>query len=715
LPKRSTLLWAFAPALIATGLLLRPLLGMDGLPAFVHDWSWPPDADAAWSALRGALQPVVWNGFPHLNFYTGSAAQALVVAVLVSAFGTLGGLKALAAGLVLAASTGAFAFAKRLGASSPVAAAAALTFAASPVVANQFAAGHTGVLFGYAMLPCVALCAFELAAGGRRRIAALGLLVAVQLSIGQPQFAIFDALVLAAFVPFGADARARWIVAGAAVLAVLASPYGVALALSAHPLVALGADRTNLLYERANSGAFWASHIGASYVRAYDAGAGAATVWLRAIGGAALWAFAIWNAFARRRALALLALAIGAAWICAGANGPLWPALSAGFERIPQLALFRELYLFSAPLLLALAALIALTRGARATVVAIAASVAFASPQLTGAFWSGTTSYDPAEIARIAALVSADRTPGYVLYWPLLQPLGPAVERSGADPDAYAIGVHPALSEFAIGQPLSQIDALLCDPRTDARALLARFGVRYVVVRPHWQSYYRQTLEPSLRALVLGHPAPPCAAARVLARLPAVWTGPSHTLAMVPGAVDPAEVATGAPLYRLDLTRTFGPGDLTPDPRTDWVDAGHWQWWDAGFLGPVNPGVFALGGIPFVLPPRTGTTYLVLNAPAGALLEGDKHRPIAPAPGYRALAIPESARRILTIGPAVISGYANDPQAATRRLPAIPPAPSLGPGAVAGWAVQIACWCAGAFALLGLAVAAARGVRGARA
>lgn len=694
--------------------MLRPLLAAHGLPAFVHDWSWPPDADAAWEAFLDACRPVSWNDFAHLNFATGRAFQDFSVALVVGAFGPLLGLKVTACGLVLAASSGAFLFAKRTGATSPVAAAAALVYAASPVVANQFAAGHIGVLFGYAMLPFVATCGWELARGGDRRLAVLGLLVAVQFSIAQPQFAIFDAIVLAALVPFAIDARGRLAVVAAALLATIASPFGVALALFAHPLAAFGSDRTNLLYEQANSGAFWMSHIGASYVRAYDTGAGAAAIWLRALGGLALWGIALWNAFARRRALALLAVAIGAAWICAGVNGPLWFALSAAFVHVPQLALFRELYHFSAPLLLALAALIGFTRGPRATLAVGAAAVLFSLPALTGAVWDRATSYDPREIATIARIAGADRGDGYVLYWPILQPLGARLETSGADPDAFAIGRHPSLAEFSFGQPLSQIDALLCDPRTDAQSLLARFGIRYVVMRPQWRSFYRETLEPSLRGMVAGHASAPCAAVRVLSRLRTVWAGPTHRLLRIEDPVDRRLAAPTAPLYRLDVERPFVPSALSPDPRSAWVDAGHWQWWDSAFLGPVDPGIFAVGRTSFALPPHSGSAYLVLDAPAGASLEGDKHRPIVPARGYRTLAIPEGTTRIVTTGPTVLTGFAKDRQATARRAPALAPPPSLGVWTTLGWVVQIAFWIAGAIAPVLLAARGLAAIRATR-
>lgn len=708
---RATLVWAFAPALIAAILVLRPLLAMRGIPAFVHDWSWPPDADAAWSVVRDAVHPLIAGNFGQPNVYIGGTPAEFVIALVIGIFGSILGLKVLAIGLVLLASLGTFAFAKRTGATSPVAAAAALVFSASPVVANQFAAGHLGDLFGYAMLPFVAVCGLSLARGEHRRVAALGLLVAVQLSLKQQQYAIFDALVLAAFVPFAVDARGRWCATIAAFLALLAAPYEVALALFGHPLAAFGFQLTNLLYERANSGAFWPSHIGAAYVRAYDTGAGAVAIWLRAIGGIGLWMFALWNAVTRRYALALLALAIGTAWICAGVNGPLWPVMAAAFERVPQLSLFRELYHFSSLLLFALAALLALARGGRATVAVGAVALFFALPQLSGAFWELSASYDPSEVAAIAQVASADRSDGYVLYWPLLQPLGERIGTSGADPDAFPIGSHPSLSEFTIQQPLAQLDALLCDPHVDGPALLAHLGVRYVVVRPGWSSYYWQALEPSVRAYVAKHRAGACAAPLAFAHLRTVWSGPTHALLVVD---DPAPRSADPPtdaIYRLELDRPFAPSELTPDPRSAWVDASRWQWWDPSFLGPVNPGIFSTGGTPFTLPPRSGPVYLVLNAPAGATLEGDKQGRIPPAPGYRAVALPESVVSVVSRGPAVLSGYIRSPQAVVRRLPAFTSAPPLGflPGA--GLIVQYACWFAGALAFLTLAWLGLRSAR----
>ena len=142
-------------------LVLRPLWVMHGIPAFNHDWSWPPDRIQAWSQFRDAASPFTHNNFGQFNFYIGSAPYALVIAIAVQLFGAALGVKVLASLLVFGAVLAAFAFARRLGATTVVGASCALFYAASPVVSNELAAGHLAYLAGYAALPVVALCGEE--------------------------------------------------------------------------------------------------------------------------------------------------------------------------------------------------------------------------------------------------------------------------------------------------------------------------------------------------------------------------------------------------------------------------------------------------------------------------------------------------------------------------------------------------------------------------
>ena len=78
---------ALVGAAIVVWLVLRPLWAMHGIPAFNHDWSWPPDRIQAWSQFRDAISPFTRNNFGQFNFYIGSAPSSLAAALAVQMFG----------------------------------------------------------------------------------------------------------------------------------------------------------------------------------------------------------------------------------------------------------------------------------------------------------------------------------------------------------------------------------------------------------------------------------------------------------------------------------------------------------------------------------------------------------------------------------------------------------------------------------------------------
>ncbi|HVS45397.1 MAG TPA: hypothetical protein VMS32_01905 [Verrucomicrobiae bacterium] len=692
--SRPHIVSALVGAAIVVWLVLRPLWAMHGIPAFNHDWSWPPDRIQAWSQFRDAISPFTANNFGQLNFYIGSAPSALVAALAVQMFGAQLGVKILSSLLLFGALLAAFALAKRLGATPVVGVSCALVYAASPVVANEMAAGHLGYLFGYAALPIITLSGLQLAMGSRRTLAVLALIVVVPFSIAQPQFIAFDALVILVLVPWARTGRDRLVLVLTALAILCASPYEIVLVLFSHPLTALSADRANLHWEAANSSALWKAYIGSAYVRPYDAGVPAALLAGRAAAGVLLWLIAIVNVVRTRRWTTFLALTVLAAWLNAGANGPLWSVMSFAFAHVPQLAIFRELYHFSGLIMLGLLTLCALSRLRPITWVLPLAAILFALPQLTGDYWQLVSTYDNAEIATVARIVNADRGTGLVMFWPLLQPLGESAALAGADPDAFAIGSHPSLSEFVPVQPLSQLGALMCDSKRDPGRILAQFGVRYVIVRTTWRSFYDQRMEPGLRDLVAGRDPQNCADDRVLRGLQVVWRGESHALALV-SVPTPRVGGTlfADPVWRLPIERAFDPSDLTADPRRGWVDGNRWQWWDPTFYGPVNPGIFSMGHVAYELPIHSGGMQMFANAPEGLLFAGSSVRyAVRGARGFRAIRIPDGASVVTALGPTMLAGLAAPYRAGSERAPWYVPVRTLGAPIALALIAQYLCW-----------------------
>jgi len=642
---RSEKIAAFAQAAavaLAVAVIVRPLLQLSGLPAFNHDWSWPPTGVQAYTLLHDSMQPYSHNNFGSANYSIVTAPLWAANALATLLFGVSAGLKVLVFAILACAGWSAVFFVRQLGGGRLAQTAGAILYIGSPIVANELAAGHVAYLAGYAALPAVAACAAMLAQ--RWSVpAALALPAIFPLTEAQPQFAFFYAAVCLLAALCAHRRSSGMILAAAAVAALLASPYEAALAVFGHSVQALSFDQTNTHWVATNSAPLLRSFVASGYAAGYDMAAGGWLIALRAIAGTGLWVLAVFCLITTRAnfARALIAAGIVAALIVAGTNGPFQTVVIWMFTRVPAAALFRELYHFAVFVVLALLAVLALTRGRRMTAVSAALALAFALPQLTGAFWESVRSYDPREMQTLAGRIAADPGNGSVLFLPLLQPLGPA-GWGGADPDAFAIGAHPAVWEFIQRQPMSQIDALLRYEPDRAQEILRAFGVRYVVVRPGWRSHYFARTEPALRKLFAVHPPPREQPVRVARALHLELREPTHELESIAGAKPRVSPSFASIVYRLSLAAAFSPNVVTPDPSKGWVSADRWQWWSRAFLGPVNPGVFSLGGIAFELP-RPIAAAVVAHLPGSG--------------GYAIVRIAPNARSLIPSGPSILSGY----------------------------------------------------------
>ena len=632
---------------LAAALILRPLLQFSGLPAFNHDWSWPPSGVQAYTLLHDSMQPFSHNNFGSANYSIVTAPLWAANALATFLFGVVAGLKLLLLGILVFAGCSAAFFVRQLGGGRLAQTAGAIFYIGSPVVANELAAGHVAYLMGYAALPAVASCVAILSQRWSVS-AALALAAIFPLTEAQPQFAFFYAAVCVLGALCVQRRRFVVILLAAGVTALLSSPFEAALALFGHSAQALSFDQTNIHWVASNSAPLLRSFAASGYAGNYDLAAAGWLIALRAAAAAGLWILAVVLLAAARAnfARALIAAGIVAALIVAGTNGPFQPGLIFLFSHVPSAALFRELYHCAVFVVLALLTALALTRGRRMTLVAAALACIFVLPQFTGSFWGFVRSYDPREMQTVADRIAADPGDGSVLFLPLLQPLGPAGGPAGTDPDAFAIGTHPAIWEFIPRQPMSQIDALLRYRPAGAQKILRDFGVRYVVVRTGWRSHYFEQAEPALRKIFAAHSPPPEQPVRVAAALHDELQQGAHELASVASTKPRVSSAFSNILYRLPLALPFSPNALTPDPSKGWVSADRWQWWSRSFLGPVNPGVFSLGGVAFELP-RPVAAGVVAN------LSGR----------YAAVRLSKNTRSLIPNLPSVLSGYGRLPQA----------------------------------------------------
>lgn len=653
------LLWP-AVSVIAAVLLIRPLLMHAGLPGFNQDWSWPPSIQQAITMFAASTRPYLSNDYGGPNFYIGGAGFWAATALFSSLFGVETGLRVLLFVLLLLAFGGAFVLTRYLGAGYIAAGPIALAFAASPVVGNELAAGHMAYLLGYACLPWVFFCALLVAKEDRPLRGLLGIAVIVPISIAQPQFAAFNALLCGAALPFARDWRRICLVLGCAFYAVAASPYALALAIFAHPVRSLSVDQTNLHWEAANSTPLGQAFLAAGYPPGYDLLAPRVLLMARIIGAGLFWVLALAGVMYRPRLSVVFACAVAATLACAGVNGPLAGLLDWTFTHIPAMALFRELYHFSGLAVVALCICASAVRWRYAGGIAVVAAVAYAAAQLTGGFWGAVKFYDPRPIQEVARTIAADRTGGYVLFLPLLQPMGAPGRHFGADVQAFSIGDHPALSEFVPVQPLSQIDFLLRRHTPDPTALLRDLGVRYVVLRPGWRSAYFTRMEPSLRKLVRSHGVPPEDLTWVQRHLHIVLRARGIVVARIDGpsgVVRDRVHPDAVPLYRLPIQTRPEQSVATADPRSGWIPGTAWQWWSPAFSGPVNPGIFSIG-VPWHLG-REARGALLLDAPGGGRLKMGRHlAPVAASQRFHAVGKPGVPSIFYPRGAAMIAGEA---------------------------------------------------------
>ena len=670
--------WLFASLIVlAVYLLLRPMLASSNMPAFNQDWTWPPDRIQAMSTLANAVSPFNPNNFGSLNYYMGSAPIWILDVAITSLFGTLLGLKVLLIAVLLVAAVATHRLAALLGADRYCAAAGTIVYVASPVVANELSAGHIGYLIGYSILPIIAAAGYELATSSTWRPAVV-LSAVLPISVIQPQFIPLNAVIVFAMLFATQTRRARVAVLVAGFAALIISPFEVALALFAHPLVALSFDRTNLHWEAANSGPLLASFIGSGYGPGYDLLASPLLLLIRGVCGAALWMAAVLTFRRSRLAAVFGAVAILAALLCAGTNGPLSLPLSAVFLYVPQAALFRELYHFSGFVVFGLTVALAHVRRREFRVALLIVAVGFALPQLTASFWQPVGAYNPDEMRTISGIVARASGKGSVLFWPLLQPMGSSASQAGADPDAYAIGSHPSLSEFVPMEPLSQIGFELGGSPHPQR-LLASFGVRFVVFRQHWSSEYFARSEPALERILAKKRPPKDETSRLIDHLHIIWRGKNHVLAEIANPKPFIDSRFAEPVRRLAGIQPLLPSEVSVDPSRAWVDATRWQWWDRRFMGPVNPALFSLGGIPLALSPQLKGSSIELNAPYGALVSGvASSHAIGATHGFERIPLPAGSREIISRGPTMVLGisegrlYVREPKGARTEILNLP-------------------------------------------
>ncbi len=505
-------------------LLLLPVVRI-GVPAYIQDWTWPPDPAGLHAQLLQGWEGWLDDGIGRPNPFPTALPHFVILSWLTPLLAPAAEL----ALLLLATFAGAFAaatvFARRTFGLTWAAYACGALYVAGPVVLTKLIAGHLSYLQAYAAFPLFALALREGAAS--RRWCAAGAL-AVGITGLQAQFLGFDAAYALVALACGAAAPAALL--RIALLAVpLVLPALIGPTLNAHGGEGLLAQqRAIVAWEQVQSSGLWPALVGLGYFTDYVPRLDPTrTVMLLAV----VPLLALGGALAARSSPAARALVVVAAggWLVAiGFHGPLAPVLGTLFAKVAAASLFRELFDVTILVWFPLTVLAAIALQRLPWFVAAAGMAATAVPLYV--IWTGYGVYfaQPPSIrtlANVSALVDGDLgPPGRVVWWPALQPIAPAGRREGGtDPLARTrLGGNLPLYEYQ-PQGWNGVAVALAsagDWRGAAPAF-AWLGVRYVVVRE------------SLVSLASGRPRAPGAPPRAFTR---VGHSDDFTVYRVPGS-----------------------------------------------------------------------------------------------------------------------------------------------------------------------------------
>lgn len=628
-------------------LLLLPVLRA-GVPAYIQDWTWPPDAAGLHAQLLQGWQPWLDDGLGHPNPFPTALPYFVAMAwatPLLAPHVELGL-------LLLVTFAGAFAaaavYARRTFGLTWGAYVCGAIYVAGPLVLTKLIAGHLSYLQAYAAFPLFALALREGATS--RRWCAAGALAAGITGL-QAQFLGFDVAYALVALAFGAAAP-RAVLAVGLLSAPLLLPTLVGPTLNAHGgdgILAL--QRAVIAWERVQSSGLWAAVTGLGYFTRYVPRLDPTRlVMLLAV----VPALALRGAIAERAApatRAFVTIAVCGWLVVIGFNGPLAPILDALFTNVTAASLYRELFDVSVLVWFPIAVLAG--AGMERLPPLVAATCAAVAAVALVPLWAGYGVYfapppSSAALAEVSALVSGDTAPpGRVVWLPALQPIAPVGRGEGGTDPLARTPLGPDLPVYEY-QPLGINGyAVSLAANGDWRAAAPQFawlGVRYVVVRN------------DLVSLASGRPRAVIPPGDALARVGS--SGP-FTVYRVPNArslitVEPATADGGPALQR------FAPSSSEAIPRADWIVAAFPYLWHSPAVASCGPGsvigggaTLARAGGPWILAAHYGEaactwrTAVELNASPGDLFvaggwaarpqpaSAPPSNPLASPPAYR--------------------------------------------------------------------------------
>ncbi len=570
-----------------------PVFSSAGIPSLHHDWAWPIDVGQTHAQAVVALSAVLPDNFGSFNFYQFNAPFWVICDGLLRLFGSDPALRIFISLCVAAAGVAMFAFLRATFALERTpCVGAGILYGTNAIVANRLAAGHLTYLMAYAVFPIV-LWQLHRIGHGKTASAWLILTTVIPLAIVHPQFIVFPVIAGLIMVGF-VTPRRRPALLLAACLPLALSPFTLAVAVSGSPAHDLAFERTTIHWQLDNS-APWPQALDLSNSPyAYDQLAAPPLRQGRAIAMRVLWLLAIAGAVRSTRARPFFGLAVFGLLMQLGLRGPISPVLSWLYTSFESASVFRELYHFAVFAAVGMC-VAAVHAGRRAGIAVAILAVISALPQYSGTYFHGITFRTDADIQAISRIISADPKPGYVAFLPMLQPVGPDAAHAGDDPQAFPFPNHASIHAFMPQAPLIQLDVALRHDPGHAAATLASFGVRYVVLRPRWKSYYETSQEPQFRRLLRRHPPIPQRIGVIARHMHIVFRGRETWLGRIENS---AQLVHGPPLTLLRRLPTSGIQSqtvLVTDPREGWADALRWFWWSPATAEVVNPGAITVG------------------------------------------------------------------------------------------------------------------------
>jgi len=515
--------------------------------------------------------------------------------------------------VVLAGGTGMAALSRSLGVRGKAAALAAFFYLAAPPFFNKVSAGQIGFFAAIALLPWVVFFVKQIVTQPSIENVLVAAML-MSLTFVQPQFIIFDAIVIIAFLIFRFKDIKRLLFPAFA-------SYGLAIGLSApffyaalfmRPAFHYTIPKPLLAWEWNESGNWLSALRLNGYISPYSKfaymrmdGWGVFELFLTLVCAA--------GAFALLRSQSPSARAVGAIGavaylIMTGLKGPLGIFFYWGFLHVQAFALIRELYDASPLLALAYSVGLAMFVDGLRKFKFIIWGMAFVAllPLLAVGHDRDLHFIVPSSDSRLAMNLVATGAPSRFLPLPYKMPIAynRTTKLSGVDTLAFADSVHPSASTYGATVELDQIAGMLEDGRRAAVSrLLASFGVGYLVIRPEMQSKFPAQLVTGsewrsaarARAVfsdlamwysILPSPRRRCAGSNcVLTLRPRAAIVTSST--KVAGALTNWQnVTPGAP--HLDSGPSTGLSIRVPSanvsPYDGWVDASMWAWdssiWD---------------------------------------------------------------------------------------------------------------------------------------